>query len=97
MEILSLFGEVLPLSTEQDNNMFRKLPNKQEVKESVTSANMNAVSDNDGLTSFVYKHCWDILSFPEFVPEDISDGLGLQNQQTFKFFGSKPQKKNFLS
>ena len=41
--------------------MFRKLPNKQEVKESVTSANMNAVSGNDGLTSIVYKHCWYIL------------------------------------
>ena len=56
---------------------------------------MHAVPGNDGLTFIVYKHCWDILSFPEFVPEDISDGLWLQNQQTFKFFGSKPQKKNF--
>ena len=41
---------VLPVFAKQDNNMFRKLPTKQEVKESVNSANMNAAPGNDGLT-----------------------------------------------
>ena len=51
----SFLGEVQPAFTEQDNKMFRKLPTKQELKESVKSANTNATPGNDGLTFFVYK------------------------------------------
>jgi len=81
----SLLSEVLPVFTEQDNNMFKKLPTKQEVKESVNSANMNAAPGNDGLTSFVYKHCWDILgqSLTEVVQE-VHKGEGKQKVPRIK-------------
>ena len=91
----SLLGEVQPVFTEQDNNMFRKLPTKQEVKESVNSANMNAAPGNDGLTSFVYKHCWDILgqSLTEVVQE-VHKGASpsLSQRTSLMVYGCKANK-----
>ena len=91
----SLLSEVLPVFTEQDNNMFKKLPTKQEVKESVNSANMNAAPGNDGLTSFVYKHCWDILgqSLTEVVQE-VHKGASpsLSQRTSLMVYGCKANK-----
>ena len=65
--------------------MFRKLPNKQEVKESINSAHMNAVPSNDGLTSLVYKHCLDIQgqSLTEVVQEDHKGASLSLSQRTY--------------
>ena len=41
--------------------MLNKDPTYSEVKKCVASSNMNAAPGNDGLTSFLYQHCWDIL------------------------------------
>ena len=75
--------------------MFRKLPTKQEVKESVNSANMNAAPGNDGLTSFVYKHCWDILgqSLTEVVQE-VHKGASpsLSQRTSLMVYGCKANK-----
>ena len=56
-----LLKEVKPVFTKKDNEMFLKSPTKDEVKESLWSAKINAAPGTDGLTNLVYKHCWDIF------------------------------------
>ena len=58
----ALLRDVKPVFTAKDNELFRKVPTKEDVKESVWSANINAAPGTDGLTNLVYRHCWDILS-----------------------------------
>ena len=57
----SLLQEVKPVFTTHDNEMLNKAPTEKEVKKSVADSNMNAAPGNDGLTSFLYQHCWEIL------------------------------------
>ena len=56
----SLLSEVKPVFTAEDNEMLNKDPTLSEVKKCVASSNMNAAPGNDGLTSFLYHHCWEI-------------------------------------
>ena len=56
-----LLNEVKPVFTKADNEMLKKIPDKAEVKGSVWTANINASPGSDGLTTFLYKHCWDTL------------------------------------
>ena len=57
----TLLRDVRPVFTAKDNEMSSKPPSKEDVKESVWSANLNAAPGTDGLTNLVYRHCWDIL------------------------------------
>ena len=57
----ALLREVRPVFTAKDNEMMSKMYTKEEVKESVWSANTNAAPGTDGLTNLVYRHCWEIL------------------------------------
>ena len=57
----SLLSEVKSVFSTEDNEMLNKDPTNSEVKKCVASSNMNAAPGNDGLTSFLYQHCWDIL------------------------------------
>ena len=52
----ALLKEVIPVFTAKDNEMMLKAPTKDEVKDSVWSANINAAPGNDGLTNLVYSH-----------------------------------------
>ena len=56
-----LLAEVDVVFTEEDNKLMTKLPDKKEVKESVWSANLHAAPGTDGLTTFLYYHCWNIF------------------------------------
>ena len=49
--------------TDVDNALLRKMPDKEEVKESVWSANMHAAPGTDGLTTFSL-----ILSYLSLTP-----------------------------
>ena len=57
----SLLAEIKSVFSTEDNEMLNKDPTHSEVKKCVASSNMNAAPGNDGLTSFLYQHCWDIL------------------------------------
>ena len=46
----SLLQEVKPVFTNADNSMMKKMPDKEEVKASVISANENAAPGTDGLS-----------------------------------------------
>ena len=41
--------------------MLTKLPSKEDVKNSVSTSNLHAAPGTDGLTSYLYHHCWDTL------------------------------------
>ena len=52
-----LLREVKPVFTDKDNEMMSKVYTKEEVKESIWSANINAAPGNDGITNLVYRYC----------------------------------------
>ena len=91
----ALLKEVRPVFTQADNEMFAKLPTKDDVKQSVWSANINAAPGNDGLTNLVYKHCWDTLgeSLTE-VTQAVFQGTkpSLSQRTSLMMYGSKSNK-----
>ena len=59
------------------------------------SSNLHAAPGTDGLTSFLYKKCWDILgeSITEMVQEVRRGSQPTKSQRTsLMVFGSKPKK-----
>ena len=56
-----LLKEVKVVFTKEDNEMLMKTPIKDEVKDSVWSGNVNAAPGCDGLSTMVYKDCWEIV------------------------------------
>ena len=91
----SLLQEVKPVFTTQDNEMLNKAPTEKEVKKSVADSNMNAAPGNDGLTSFLYQHCWEILgkSLTE-VANKIHNGASpsLSQRTSLMVYGCKSNK-----
>ena len=90
-----LLKEVVPVFTEVDNALLIKSPDKKEVKESVWSSNLHAAPGTDGLTSFLYYTCWDILgdSLTEMVQAVHSGSSPTCSQRTsMMVFGTKPKK-----
>ena len=91
----SLLQEVKPVFTTQDNEMLNKAPTEKEVKKSVANSNMNAAPGNDGLTSFLYQHCWEILgkSLTE-VANKIHNGASpsLSQRTSLMVYGCKSNK-----
>ena len=54
-------AEVVPVFTAEDNSRLEKVPSKEEVKEIMFKSNLNAAPGTDGLTSLLYKECWDSM------------------------------------
>ena len=91
----ALLREVKPVFSSKDNEMMMKIPNKEEVKESVWSSNLNAAPGTDGLTNLVYKVCWDILgdSLTEVVQAIHGAAAPTLSQRTsLMVYGSKANK-----
>ena len=91
----SLLSEIKPVFSNEDNELLNKDPTLSEVKKCVASSNMNAAPGNDGLTSFLYQHCWDILgkSLTE-VAIAIHNGASPSNSQrtSLMVYGCKANK-----
>ena len=68
-----LLAEVEEVFTHKDNEMLTAAPTLEEVKESVRTSNGNAAPGTDGITSLVYKECFDILG--EALTEVANDLL----------------------
>ena len=92
-----LLAEVDKVFTPEDNKLMTKAPDKTEVKESVWSSNLHAAPGTDGLTTFLYYHCWDILgdALTEVV-QTIHRGHPptLSQRTSLMVFGNKPKKPN---
>ena len=90
-------ANVQPVFTAADNLLMTKKPEKDEVKESVWSANLHAAPGTDGLTTFLYYHCWDILGDAlTDVVQAIHEGQHPTKSQrtSLMVFGNKPKKPN---
>ena len=92
-----LLAEVDKVFTPEDNKLMTKVPNKTEVKESVWSSNLHAAPGTDGLTTFLYYHCWETLgdALTEVV-QTIHRGHPptLSQRTSLMVFGNKPKKPN---
>ena len=90
-----LLQKVEPVFTQADNILLTKYPDKAEVKEFVWSANLHAAPGTDGLTTFLYYTCWDILgdSLTDVV-QAVHDGHSPATSQrtSLLVLGCKPKK-----
>ena len=90
-----LLKEVKVVFIKEDNEMMMKTPTKEEVKDSVLSGNVNAAPGCDGLSTMVYKHCWDLLgdSLTSVVQAVYSGASPTLPQRTsVMVYGSKNNK-----
>ena len=94
-----LLADVQPVFTAADNEMMTKHPDKAEVKESIWTSNLHAAPGTDGLTTFLYYHCWDLLGDPlTAVVQEIHGGHPPTKSQrtSLMVFGNKPKKPNSM-
>ena len=90
-----LLSEVKPVFTDEDNSLMLKIPTKEEVKESLWCADIDAAPGTDGLTNLVYRHCWDILGDSIVnVVQSIHCGSSpsLSQRTSLMVYGSKANK-----
>ena len=95
----ALLAEVDEVFTEKDNELLSSLPTKDEVEESVKTSNVNAAPGTDGLTSFVYKECFDILgdALTEVAKAVHMGQQPTESQRTsLMLFTSKPGKASSM-
>ena len=94
-----LLAEVSQVFSPDDNELLCKAVTKSEVKETLCAANLHAAPGSDGLTSFLYKECWDILgdSFTSLVQAIHAGHAPTRSQRTsLMVFGTKPKKAKSL-
>ena len=85
--------------TKKDNDFLKKTATKTEVKKSVWTANLHAAPGTDGLTSYLYYTCWDILGEPltEMVQAIHAGQRPTLSQRTsMMVFGCKPKKPDSI-
>ena len=90
-----LLQEVKPVFTEEDNIKIKKIPSKEDVKESIWSARVDAAPGSDGLSMLVYRQCWDTLgdSLTEMVQTVMSGASPTLSQRTsLMVYGAKNNK-----
>ena len=78
-----------------DNALLLKKVTKKEVHETLNAANLHAAPGSDGITSFLYKECWETLgdSLTEVVQAIHGGEQPTRTQRTsLMVFGTKPKK-----
>ena len=81
--------------TPADNELLLKQPTKEDILKTLSNSNQHAAPGTDGLTSFFYKQCFDVMGDPltEVVSAVLSGSKPTLSQRTSKMvFGSKPKK-----
>ena len=56
-----LLEEVERVFTQEDNDLLLKPPTKEELWRNLNLCNLHAAPGSDGLTSFLFKECWDVF------------------------------------
>ena len=95
----ALLAEVDPVFSESDNQQLLKVPTKQEVLDTLSDSNLHAAPGTDGLTSYFYKQCFDVMGEPltEVVSAVLSGKKPSLSQRTSRMvFGPKPKKASSL-
>ena len=86
---------VKPVFDKTDNEFLEALPTKKEIFLSLSSSNLKASAGSDGISSLVYKKCWDSLgdSFLEvFKMLFLGSSLTVSMRTAIMKFCSKPKK-----
>ena len=60
----ALLSEVEPVFTQEDNQKLLTPPSEDSVYKTVCRSNLHAAPGTDGIPSYIYKECWDILGGP---------------------------------
>ena len=85
--------------SEQDNYQLLKLPCKKEIYETLSNANQHAAPGTDGLTSYFYKQCFDVMgdALTDMVRAVFSGNKPTVSQRTSRMvFGCKPKKSKSI-
>ena len=94
-----LLGELDTQFTDKDNQMLLAAPTKEEVEESVKTSNVDAAPGSDGITSLVYKECFEILgdALTEVFKEVFAGSKPTKSQRTsLMLYSNKPGKSQSL-
>ena len=94
-----LLSDIDKVFTDEDNDMLVTKPTKAEVEESVKTSNVDAAPGSDGITSLVYRECFNILgdALTE-VTEAVFAGEKLTRSQrtSLMIFSDKPGKSQSI-
>ena len=93
----SLLNLVTPVFTDSDNNMLEAVPTQEEILKVLSASNLEASAGSDGISSLVYKQCWDSLGDSLFrVMKSLFEGspLPVSMRTAMMSFCSKPKKAN---
>ena len=93
----SLLNLVTPVFTDSDNNMLKAVPTQEEILKVLSASNLEASAGSDGISSLVYKQCWDSLGDSLFrVMKSLFEGspLPVSMRTAMMSFCSKPKKAN---
>ena len=95
-----LLAQVKPVFTPADNALLCKATSKKEVKDTLSKANLHAAPGSDGITSFLYYECWEMLgdSLTEVAQAVRDHGKQPTTSQrtSLMVFGTKPKKPKSL-
>ena len=94
-----LLGEVTEVFTAKDNEDLLKVPTMDFVKKVVDESNLLAAPGTDGIPSYLYSKCWDVMgpALTEVVQNINRGGQPTLSMRTsLMVFGSKPKKLNSL-
>ena len=94
-----LLNEIEPLVTEEDNAMLGAPPDKKEVLETLNESNLRAAPGTDGISSLLYKLCWDTLGdalTSVVLEKHRGEKLPPSMRTAMMVFGTKPKKANSL-
>ena len=94
-----LLGEFTRVFTAKDNENLLKIPNMEVVKKVVDKSNLLAAPGTDGIPSYLYSKCWDVMGPPL---TEVVQAIHLGGQPTLSMrtslmvFGCKPKKLSSL-
>ena len=91
----TLLDLVTPVFSDRDNEMLESLPTSEEILRCLSSSNLNASAGSDGISSLVYKECWDVLgdSISEVIKTLFTGSAPTTSMRTALMnFCSKPKK-----
>ena len=90
-----LLNELETVVTAEENDMLAKVPDKEEVLETLMEGNVKAAPGTDGITSLVYRQCWDSLGdalTDVTIAKFQGEKLPVSMRTSMMVFGSKPKK-----
>ena len=94
-----LLEEVIPTVTLADNSMLLAMPSKEDVFNTLKASNLKAAPGTDGITSLVYKECWDSMggALTAIVQAKFKgEKLPVSMRTSMMVFGAKPKKPHSL-